>query len=512
MSFKRQLYLFHRWAGIVLCLFFALWFFSGFFMMYVEFPQLTAPERRAGAEKLDFSSARLTPRQAVARLTARDFAISGTPPRNVSLSAAGPISIVAIQLGMLQHRPVYRIKAAGKAQPRVVFADDGSILRTVTPELARRELTDFLERTGRPSTLTYEGSVQTDQWTVSGAMNPHRPLYKFSVEDTVGTEMYVSSSTAEIVRDSSRRERILNYFGAVTHWLYPTFIRKFPDVWEWIVDIVSGVGTVLAITGVWIGILRWKRRPGRGVSPYNGLLKWHHYTGLAFGALTVTWVFSGLLSMNPGDFDPPRAPSSDEMLVLAGKRLSPDDFPVPNTAGFGAHAVEAELFHYDSRPYIKVTSRAGATHVLYAGPESAEHSIDTAELSSKLSPLLPNAPLASVQTLTRYDNYYYSRHPELGERVLPVIRARFDDKAHTWFHIDPQTGQVLERSTRTNRVYRWLYNGLHSFDILWLWEHRPLWDIVVITFSLGGFALSMLGVVVGIKRLEWKFGTAGRLS
>jgi hypothetical protein len=61
-------------------------------------------------------------------------------------------------------------------------------------------------------------------------------------------------------------------------------------------------------------------------------------------------------------------------------------------------------------------------------------------------------------------------------------------------------------------VYRWLYNGLHSFDILWLWEHRPLWDIVVITFSLGGFALSILGVVVGIKRLEWKFGTAGRLS
>jgi uncharacterized iron-regulated membrane protein len=60
MSWKRALFLFHRWAGIVLCLFFALWFLSGPFMMYVEFPQLTAAERRAGEAALDFSTATLT--------------------------------------------------------------------------------------------------------------------------------------------------------------------------------------------------------------------------------------------------------------------------------------------------------------------------------------------------------------------------------------------------------------------------------------------------------------------
>jgi hypothetical protein len=60
---------------------------------------------------------------------------------------------------------------------------------------------------------------------------------------------------------------------------------------------------------------------------------------------------------------------------------------------------------------------------------------------------------------------------------------------------------VLEKSVRFNRAYRWLYNGLHSWDIRWLWERRPLWDIVVITFSLGGVCLSVLGVVVGVRRL-----------
>ncbi len=75
-------------------------------------------------------------------------------------------------------------------------------------------------------------------------------------------------------------------------------------------------------------------------------------------------------------------------------------------------------------------------------------------------------------------------------KQLPVMRIEFGDVERTWFHIDPATGKLLERSTSTNRLYRWLYNGLHSFDILWLWERRPLWDIVVIVFCGGGLALS----------------------
>jgi len=38
---KRFLYLFHRWLGVGLCLWFALLFVSGVIMMYVEYPELT---------------------------------------------------------------------------------------------------------------------------------------------------------------------------------------------------------------------------------------------------------------------------------------------------------------------------------------------------------------------------------------------------------------------------------------------------------------------------------------
>ena len=38
---KRLLFLIHRWAGVVLCLFMAMWFVSGVVMMYVGYPKLT---------------------------------------------------------------------------------------------------------------------------------------------------------------------------------------------------------------------------------------------------------------------------------------------------------------------------------------------------------------------------------------------------------------------------------------------------------------------------------------
>ncbi len=45
MALKRQLYLWHRWLGIALCLLMALWFVSGVVMLYVGYPKLTPSER-----------------------------------------------------------------------------------------------------------------------------------------------------------------------------------------------------------------------------------------------------------------------------------------------------------------------------------------------------------------------------------------------------------------------------------------------------------------------------------
>src|SRR5438445_7601685 len=53
---RRWLYLTHRWLGIVLCLFMALWFVSGVVMMYVGYPKLTPAERLAHLPELSADS------------------------------------------------------------------------------------------------------------------------------------------------------------------------------------------------------------------------------------------------------------------------------------------------------------------------------------------------------------------------------------------------------------------------------------------------------------------------
>ncbi|AOS43820.1 hypothetical protein Verru16b_00878 [Lacunisphaera limnophila] len=498
---KRQLHLLHRWLGIGLCLFFAAWFCSGFFMMYVEYPQLTRPERLAAAAELDFSAARFTPRGATRALVAGDFAERGTPTRNVPLALpdpAAPVQPDGVRLAQILGRPAY-VFTSGPAQPAVVFAHNGEKLGRATAEQAAAAARAF-----RPGTQPrFLGTIQSDQWAVSSALNAHRPLHHFAYDDPAGTEVYVSSSTAEVVRDSTRRERVLNYFGAVTHYLYPHVLRQYPDAWAWGVDIVAATGCVLALSGLWVGVLRARRRVPETRTIQQRLVRWHYVTGAVFGVVTLTWVFSGWMSMNPGQLNPPRAPTATETAVLAGTRFDAVAFTALPVLPAGT--VEAALHHYDGQPLYRATRRDGTTTLVAARADAPLRPPTVAALLARAPELRPEARVVESKVLAEYDDYYYSRHPETGTRPLPVLRVRFADAEATWFHLDIATGQVLDRSTRTNRVFRWLYNGLHSFDWWWLWSRRPLWDVVVIAFCAGGLSLSVLGVVVGVRRLRAEF-------
>jgi hypothetical protein len=78
-----------------------------------------------------------------------------------------------------------------------------------------------------------------------------------------------------------------------------------------------------------------------------------------------------------------------------------------------------------------------------------------------------------------------------------------NDEANTRYYISLKTGRVTSTYSSRGWMNRWLYHGLHSLDFPWLYNHRPLWDIVVITFMLGGAALSLTSLI-----LAWR--TVGR--
>src|SRR5207253_8851370 len=108
---------------------------------------------------------------------------------------------------------------------------------------------------------------------------------------------------------------------------------------------------------------------------------------------------------------------------------------------------------------------------------------------------------ADIIVLGRYDMYYLDRR---RARPLPVILARMHDADQTRYYIDPATARVVSTYSSRSWVNRWLYHALHSLDFPWLYNYRPLWDIVVITFMVGGTSLCVTSLILAWRVLGRK--------
>jgi hypothetical protein len=117
-----------------------------------------------------------------------------------------------------------------------------------------------------------------------------------------------------------------------------------------------------------------------------------------------------------------------------------------------------------------------------------------------ISQLLPDSELVKLDKITEYDNYYYTTHNRY--MPLPVFRARFSDIENTWYYIDATTSKILARSTQTDRIKRWLYNGLHSLDFQFLLVNWPLRESIVIFLSITGVIFSLTSLVMAWRRLR----------
>lgn len=471
---KRWLYLGHRWLGIAGCLLFAMWFISGVVMMYVAFPHYDKEERWAALPDLAWQHVALSPDQAMQAAGVTHY------PRD-------------LRLVMLDTEPVYRL-LDWLGQRTTVSAIDGRKIDQVSADQALG-IARHHPAAAAPQLIE---TVDRDQWSVTSRYDSFRPLYLIGLGDTAGTELYVASRGGEIVLETTRQERIWNWLGAIPHWIYFTVLRQDGPLWRQVVLWVSGILMMVAASGIWIGLLRagLRRRYASGrITPYRGWMAWHHITGLIGGVVVLTWMFSGWLSMNPGEAFARRGESRDMLQRYAGHDAPTIAAKLPTTLLPGV--VEARFAWIGGTPLILLGHRDGRQTVADPDDGTAKR-LPEETIIAAATRLLPDATMVLRQRLERYDAYWYQHH---RQRVLPVLRVGFDDPASTWFHLDPATGELLGRSDTSARSYRWLFNAPHSFDFPVLLAYRPAWDLVVIVLSLAGLVISVSGVVIGWRRL-----------
>ena len=506
---KRLLIFVHRWLGVALSFIFTIWFLSGIVMMYWTYPEVSAGDRLQRAPTLDAARIAISPEQA---LTALGREPDSAPAR----------------LGSFDGRPVYRFSGGSgrggggrTSVEAMVYADDGTVHRMVDAAMMDRAAAAWA---GRPrSDATKQAVDDVDQWTV-GALRNVRPLFKYSWPD--GQQVYVNGNTGEVVQYTTTASRFWAYLGAIPHWLYFTPLRKHQPEWVRVVVWSSLIGTIAAVIG--LVIILWMYSPrkryrhaGEPTSiPYRGWKRWHAITGLFFGVVTTTWAFSGLLSMGPfpimnrlTDLTVPaaaggtgaRSDGPNVANALRGIRT----LPLSSYAGRSPRqAIEAvtdfdikalDWTSFAGQPLYLATDGTGDTRLIPIHGEPRT-TLDPADVMRVVRDAI-GSNLAELRVMDQYDAYYLDRQ---RGRPLPVVYARLNDAVGTRYYIDPKTAAVVGQYSARGWVTRWLYHGLHSLDFPWLYNYRPLWDIVVIGLMLGGTALCVTSLVMTWRVLARK--------
>jgi hypothetical protein len=481
-SARKLVLLCHRWLGTAFCLLFCLWFLSGFGMMYWDYPEVGPAERFEHAQLLDPERVLVPPDQAYAALGLE------RPPSQARLS-------------MFDGRPAYRFRLGRRSY--LVYADDGRPQPEFPPELTRRVASDW---TGQPASAGhFDGTVDDpDQWTLGGA-RALRPFDKYSWAN--GAQVYVSKVTGEVAQYTTSTTRWGAYLGPIPHWLYFTHLRKNGSMWNRLVVWLSGAGVIVSllglIGGVWLYSPSQRYRSGGAPSsiPYSGQKRWHMLFGLVFGLTASTWVFSGLLSMEPFDVltqGPETGPSGllrgTPALGSFGKRP-----PREALRQIGSLKIkELEFSEFDGQSVYLATEAPDRSLVIpVEGDPTPE--FDRTRLLDMVASAADPYQIAEVRTVEKYEAYYIARH---GELPLPALFVRLDDPERSTFYIDPKTARVVASYTTASRWNRWLYHGLHSWNLPWLYRYRPAWELLVIPLLAGGSALSITGVVIGWRLLR----------
>jgi uncharacterized iron-regulated membrane protein len=476
-SANRWLTWFHRWAGVVLCLLFAVWFASGAVLHFVTFPSLSRGDQHAGGEAIDLSRVFLDPSDALARAPlANDLRLLGV---------AG--------------RPVYVAE-----QPKGVWLRIAGDTGEALPPFSAAVAAAVAERFSRASAARVSGPIEYDQWIVHQRFDPYRPFYRVRLNDDANTDLYVSARTGEVLQRTRFAERAWNWSGAVIHWIYFTPLRKSYSAWNQVVWWVSLVALLSSAVGTWLGFVRLvsNRAAGRkGLSPFRGWMRWHHVIGLFASVIVVTWMLSGWLSMDHGRLFSRGETTATQTLQMRGMSVG----AVAHAATLAslrevAPASEITFNAVAGRPFITAYGPVGRdARILFLDqpPARIRASLPDSLLLSGVDHLWPGQ-VEAISNRTTYDAVYRLAESTpgsaVGFRVIgnPTLRI----------YIDRYSGRFLTVMDPSRRSYAWIYYALHTFQFPGLIEHPEIRTVLVLALLILGFIASATGVVLSVKRLR----------
>ncbi len=468
----------HRVLGTILSLLFLMWFASGFVMLFYSFPSITSAERLRGLPSL--------------------------PPYD-SIEGTRLDSLLArVDSGAIHY---LRLTASprGAGYDLRVTRGDSTIFVTTQPMLERGYTAALLyaQRLSKAPIARVDTLYDVDTWIPYRRKSAPFPIYRFYYDDEEGSELSVASATSEGVQLTTRETRLWAYLGAIPHWIYFASLRQHRDLWSTTIIIISALGTLMCISGIWVGLrsLWLTRRSRRGLhSPYKKWdYRWHHIVGFVFGLSVTVFIFSGLMSVQ----EVPQAlvPTSGQVREQLGTQSIGGDAKLWSSqirrliTTYGKEGVKSiEWRALGRHTYLILSTEQRAYHLDATSQDLRPLSLSRADMERFAKEVLQVS--CRIDSLTEYDNYYIDRR---GDLPLPVYRLTLDDADTSTLYVDAKTANYTyyDKATRLRRL---LYQGLHSLVFAPLIKYPLVWWTLVGLSLVGGLLLSVTGL-----SLSWRY-------
>lgn len=457
-------------------LIFLIWFLSGFLMIYSGFPRADKKKTFEKQETLNKYATQI-----------KTLAIDSVTPEQLTLS-------------VLHKKPVYlysnTIIDATTLTPITSFTNkalDSLIINDYNTTIKDKKIiTDF------------------DSWIPWSRYQKYFPIHKYYLADNTKTEVYLSEKTGTVVQETTSKTRWFARFGAIPHWFYYKSLRLNQGLWADFVIWLSGIGCIMCLSGLVVGIYRsrkWRKAKKKGLlgfSPYKEKwYRWHHIVGMTFGVFAFTFVFSGMISLldvpqwqwiissktetNYPELWKEQANDINQFTLSIETLLNNPNFP-------NIKSVQYQKFN--NTPYYVIQQEYGKPIWIDASkPEPTQKIFTTKEIEDIATQKFDKLNYKTT-IMTESDGYYRGS--------TETVKFVFDDVDNSWFYVplaDPNSVRLLNKN---ERLGRWLYQGLHTFNFPVFEGIDWLRKTLLIIVSIFGTIISLTGVILGYRYFKRK--------
>jgi hypothetical protein len=469
----------HRISGRIICLLFLMWFVTGLVLIYHAFPNVKDAQRNEKKEPLSAAAEWPDIQTLLSRIPEPDAAISG------------------IRLYRFQGQTLFDVKTQKGAY--TLCADMSQTPLPVTWETVRRTARQWVDAPAfRVDTLQ-----ERDQWIMYSSYLRKMPVYKFYYQDEERHQLYIAARTGEVLQFTTKSERFWAWVGAIPHKFYFPFIRKDADRWILLITLGGIVGCIAAVSGLCTGLSVVRRRykaTHRIECPYRKRrYRWHHITGLIFGLFLITWAFSGAMSMQ-------KIPQW-VVKTYGNYRISPEELrgPLPTAEEYvmDYRAVrkaypevkEIEWSNFGRTPVYNLIIGNRTLSLDASTVAGNELSLSESQVEEAIRNVHGDEAELRITPIRAYDEYYLTRK---GDLPLPVYKVEIKNVDKSRYYVNPKTGD-FKYINRSRMVKKWVFSGLHYFQIKWLVDRPILWTLTIWIVSIGGAIVCLTGTIISIK-------------